>query len=632
MRIEVRRRIVIPSLLLLPALSVAPSASAAPQTAPVSPIAPAPPVDPLAPKIAEIVVVGNKAFSRPAIIAFSGHKEGDPFTPAVLDEMKSNIFRTNYFGFNEGFSPESVKVSAEKRNPDGQIKVVIEVDENPKIERVAVTGSGPIPKEQIEKLIHNTNVYNPAQFDRDARDIEELYLKAGYTGTLSADSGPDLNNPSILNVALIVPRVSEIKLVHNYKTKSKAIYREMKLKVGDYYNRETLKKDLQRLYNLNLFEEVIPQDRELAPDKIGLTLNFTERRSGQVLAGVGFSNRQQLIGFAQVGETNFRGLAESVNLRWESGGVTGRSTVELGYIEPWIDRRHTSLNAQIYDRVLVRFANTLNNVVSSTDNVGTDTRYYEQRTGLTLTLSRPFRQTYSAAVSLRGENVRTNNLALSTTNAEILQDGPIGVVGAALSHDSRDVVFDPIQGNYQSGSFQVGYADIRPVSGVSLSQVPGGIFGKTTFAKSQLEFRQFFSPTGPRKKLDQEKSTVAMRLILGSSAGTLPFFEQFFVGGTESLRGYKEDRFWGRNLLFGSVEFRQPLARSLKGVLFLDVGDAWGGSYQNVQISGFAQGGFRPHIGTGLGIRFKTPIGPLRLDYGFGDEGGRTHFSIGNAF
>ena len=614
------------SVLSLPAFA---DLQTAPPTTP--PPALAPPVDPLAPKISEIVVVGNKAFNSLSIVGFSGHHVGEVFTSAVLDEMKTNVFNTGYFGYNEGFSQDAVKVSSETKT-DRQVKIVIEVDENPKITDILPSGSGPISGEEIKKMIRKTTVYNVAQFNRDVQDIEERYGKAGYLATISGDSGPDAVNPSVLNVSLIVVRLAEIKLARNLKTKNKAVLREMKLKVGDYYNRETLKKDVSRLYNLNLFEEVIPQERDMGPGKIGLTLSLPERRSGQVLAGVGFSNRQQLIGFAQIGETNFRGLAESVNLRWESGGVTGRSTVEAGYFEPWIDRRHTSLNVSAYDRINVRFANTLTNSVSSTNNVGTDTRYYEKRVGATFTLARPFRDTYVASASLRAENVRTNNLALDATNAQILQDGPIAVLGGSLSHDSRDVVFDPVTGGLQSILGQVGYADIRPVSGVTLAQVPGGIFGKTTFIKSLVELRKFISPTGPRKRLDQDKSTVAMRLQLGTSAGTLPFFEQYFLGGTESLRGYREDRFWGKNLFFGSVEFRQPLARSLKGVLFADVGSAWGGAYQNARINGFTQGGFRPHFGVGAGIRFRTPIGPLRLDYGIGDEGGRTHFSIGNAF
>jgi outer membrane protein insertion porin family len=121
-------------------------------------------------------------------------------------------------------------------------------------------------------------------------------------------------------------------------------------------------------------------------------------------------------------------------------------------------------------------------------------------------------------------------------------------------------------------------------------------------------------------------------MLLGASSGTLPFFEQSFVGGAETLRGYREDRFWGSYLMLASAEIRQPLARGLTGVLFTDAGDAWGGDYQQVSIQGFTQSTFRIHPAIGLGMRVRTPLGPIRLDYGFGDEGGRFDFSIGNVF
>ena len=131
---------------------------------------------------------------------------------------------------------------------------MIEVDENPKITKVLATGTGPIPQEEIEKLVHNTNVYNPAQFGRDVQDIEERYDKEGYSASMSADSGPDPVNPSVLNVSVIVVRLEEITLApKKLNTKRKTIIREMKLKVGDYYNKKTLSKDIGRLYNLNLF-------------------------------------------------------------------------------------------------------------------------------------------------------------------------------------------------------------------------------------------------------------------------------------------------------------------------------------------------------------------------------------------
>src|SRR5262249_45137630 len=150
-----------------------------------------------------------------------------------------------------------------------------------------------------------------------------------------------------------------------------------------------------------------------------------------------------------------------------------------------------------------------------------------------------------------------------------------------------------------------------------------------------FEVREYFPLRGARRrnKPDEDKPSLALRFILGSTAGTSPFSEQYFLGGAESLRGYREDRFWGNSQVLGSIEYPQPLARRLKGVVFLAAGDAWGGPYIDVTIAGFPQtSGFALHVGVGFGIRVGTPIGPLRLDFGFGSEGARTHFSIGNVF
>ena len=95
---------------------------------------------------------------------------------------------------------------------------------------------------------------------------------------------------------------------------------------------------------------------------------------------------------------------------------------------------------------------------------------------------------------------------------------------------------------------------------------------------------------------------------------------------------HTEDRFWGTNMFLLSTEFRMPVASNLIGVLFADYGDAWD-AQSGLSIQNFPQhSGFRGNLGVGVGLRVTTPIGPIRLDYGIGREGGRTHFSIGHSF
>jgi len=592
----------------------------------------APPVAPGTQRISKIIVKGNKVLSSSAIIIASGHNVGDPCNEQTLDEMKANLTETGNFGIqhNPDDKESWVKVYSEERN--GECTVVIDVDENDQIKNIQVTGSGPVKAETIINLLHfkaGSSLYNPLYMRSDDLAIEQLYNKLGYIAVLGQDETLDPKT-GVLTIPIVVTRVSEIKIVKAVKTRRKVILRELKTKVGDYFNRKTWNEDLQKIYNLNLFDDVVPRE-DLTVGQAVLTLSLPEKRTGNINVGAGYSSRQQLIGRAEISQTNFRGLGETLSLLLESGGIASQSSVELTFVEPWLDHKHTGLSVSIYDKTVYRFANSLINATPVTNNVGTATRYNEQRIGTTISVSRPLGHKYTSVLTARAETVHTDSLALGGIDASILQNGPIFVLGAIANHDTRDIPVDPVSGGYQSIGFSVGHANLSPPSaydpGINLA-----VFGNHTFSKLSFEERQFFSLQGPRKKPTETKTVIAVRFLAGTSAGTLPFFEQYLIGGAETLRGYRESRFWGSNMMLTSVELRQPMGKSLTGVLFTDIGDAWGGPYSNVNIAGFQQGAFSPHVGVGLGIRVRTPLGPIRLDYGIGSEGGQTHFSIGNVF
>ena len=98
------------------------------------------------------------------------------------------------------------------------------------------------------------------------------------------------------------------------------------------------------------------------------------------------------------------------------------------------------------------------------------------------------------------------------------------------------------------------------------------------------------------------------------------------------MRGYTEDRFWGKKMAFINMEYRKPILDYFTLIAFFDYGSAWGStetiSYRDLDQSD----SFKGHYGYGLGARFNTPIGNLRLDWGFGDEGNKAHFSMGHMF
>ena len=158
--------------------------------------------------------------------------------------------------------------------------------------------------------------------------------------------------------------------------------------------------------------------------------------------------------------------------------------------------------------------------------------------------------------------------------------------------------------------------------------------------RPQAEWRIFRALTALRgttlAEREQERVPVlAARVMAGTSVGSLPFFEQYFVGGVNNLRGYAEDRFWGKNMAIANVELRYPLFASLVGVAFVDAGQAWGSEFR-FQGTGFStefqqSRQFGPRLGAGVGVRYLTPLGPLRLDFAVGDSF-RTHFTLGQTF
>ena len=628
-----------------------------------APAEPEPALPPGTPRIGQIVVVGNRTLSQTAIVLFSGHKPGDACIEATLSEMRANIFQKGYFGMRSASVDDAVRVHIEPMedrsetlarlasadedkagktnaptetdaNAAKRFKVIIEVDENPTITTVEVSGAGPVKEDDVRVLVHSKKgmVYNPFQFRRDYADIQEMYNKRGYIVT--PDPSADIDDKGNLKVALLVARVGDIRIAKNHKTKSVVILRELKTQKGEYYNRAVVQRDRVALYNMDLFEDVTVEERNMGAGKVALTINVPEKKSGSILGGLSYSASQGPVGTAQIADHNFRGMGETVSLSGSLGTTSFKQhSVELGYIRPYLDKKGTKMDVAVYDKNVPRFADSLQNGLTGIGGSTQNGRFNQQRTGASLALTRPLSETLHAGFSFKAENTHTDSVSgLTTLNNSIIQNGPILQLGGLLQHDTRDWIADPVAGGYQSLNLSLGHADLSSPSVGGI--LPANAFGSGSFGKAYLETRQYMSLSGPRHlgKPNEDKTSLAMRLLAGSTVGKLPFGEQFFLGGIDTLRGYREDRFWGNYLISGTMELRQPITHALKGVLFMDAGEAWGGDYSKVNLAGFGQSGFAPHIGAGLGVRVGTPLGPIRLDLGLGSEGARAHFGIGRSF
>jgi outer membrane protein insertion porin family len=583
-------------------------------------------------------------------LASAGIKEGQIFHAADVATARKAITEKGLYS--------DVYIRSEVTG-DRKTIVTAEVFENPVITQVVIKGNRSIPSEKILPFLASKpgTVVDVSALREDAKRIQRIYRQQGYEAYLSELEEVFDTKTGILTFPVIETVVDSIEIKDLKKTKPYVVLREMRTKVGEPLNRNTLQRDLTRILATGLFSDVkTPIPEPLDEGRVKLIIPVEEQRTGQVQVGIGYSVRQRLTGTLQVSESNFRGRGQGLTASWTLSGAVAHNQYELGFTEPWLDKHNTSLGVNLYDRLNFRFNRTLSSTVTNGES---SNPYYEETRGGTVSLSRPVSEFSRVSSSFRLESVRANNLQpdyTQLTNDEInavrgslVQSG--GVTSMALRYmtNTRDNEQDPAAGFFFSPTAEFGVANfetqkplINPAF-ISPTVTPDEervIVEQRSqhgpFTKANLDFRRYLRvDKTPRQSLREPKKVLAGRLLLGTAMGNIGFSEQYFVGGADNLRGYADDRFWGNNIFLASLEFRVPFDRSgtVTWVLFTDCGDAWGASTPNQgSIPGYEQhSSFSPHVGFGTGIRLKTPVGPVRLDLGFG-ETTRTHFSIGQAF
>lgn len=568
-------------------------------------------------RVESVAVRGLRHISEAAVTTALRLKPGEPLSEATLESDRRTLEAMGLFS--------AVRPRVEQTETG--VRVEFEVVENPLIREVRFTGNTVLSAEQLLEVVRNKPgfVFNTNFAETDIRTIREAYQRAGYIVLPEGYTAPDYES-GVLTIALSELRVGEIRVEGNTKTRSGVILREMRTKPGDLFNTTRFQRDINRLYNTGYFDQIVPEDSLGAPGVIDFTLRVKERPTGRLNIGFAIDSRRRLVGLAEVFETNFQGTGRTVGVNFQSTGGRNGNSIELLFTEPYLDRHRTSLSVSLYNKLVYRFTS---NFFGGQIDPNLEQQYDERRRGITVGLSRPLNDLLTASLGLRAEDVNTNRVATNLGGGFIRQDGSLTSLSLRGVYNNRDFDLDPAQGQYLALSLEPGITNIRSAEQQFLD---AGVvkLGQSNFLRSSIDYRIYYSPQGRRTQPDDKRQVFALRAYYGVISGSVPFFEQFFIGGAETLRGYPEDRFWGKNAALLSFEYRQPIEKAFTAVFFVDVGHAWGG-YPSV--NDFTQReSFRPEVGYGLGIRVRTPLGPLRIDYGIGRDGGRTHFSVGQVF
>jgi outer membrane protein insertion porin family len=580
----------------LPPASPAPPPGHAPteeQPTPASPVPQPAPPPPLPDLIISIDVLGNKDIPPQDIRDAISSKVGAPYSESRVERDRQAIRDLGWFQ----------TVAVERESVETGVRLLFRVVENPVITDIQFDGIRELTREELLGVMKTKpgQVYNGPLVLLDGQAIQELYRSRGYI--LAIVVGQRMDQEGVLTLTIAEGVIEDIKVTGNTHTKAYVIRRYIRTKVGETYNDRKVAGDVARLTNLGYFETVRREaEAGTEPGKVIIVITVVEKkRTGMATLGAGYTSVQGMVCFVDLVKTNLRGTGQTVSIRGEFGG---RTSYEFGYRHPWIMNPETRLSLGIYDRLILREA-----FVAAEDGDQRSILYDERRSGGNVTLGRPLSDYTTAYLGLRRDDVSISGL---NEEEEQFLTGPafepreVRSLTLATVTDKRSNPFNPRKGFYQQLSAEI-----------------AGVFGGVDFNKYTADHRRYLPVAG--------RNVLAFRLLLGTVSGDAPYLEQFLIGGPESLRGYRNDRFAGARMAILNTEYRFPISKNLLGVLFVDLGDAWGGALAR---DPYFQGdeSFIAHLGYGAGVRVQTPIGPIRLDLGFSEEGTETHFGLSHMF
>lgn len=504
--------------------------------------------------------------------------------------------------------------------PEG-VKLTYQLVSNPVVKNVEFSGNTVFTSDYLKSImqIPKDSVLNFVLVNQKLKEIEDLYLKQGYM--LVSIPNVQVSADGTLHIDISEGIVEDIVIVGNEKTKDYVITRELKLKKGKPFNKFLASRSMERLYNLGYFEDV---NMKLLPGKTNehdviIEIDVIEQKTGIVTVGAGYSDADGTVGIIELGDTNFRGTGDKVNLHWEFGGAGDGKNYTLSYTRPWINDNGDSLGVSIFNRIY-----EYDDYDANGDKVA---EYDKRRKGWNLTwghVSDEYRTNYFNFESSKEsyddhdgfETGEVMDKYLAKNNITDYHDSDwykaimdnFGTTNSfTFTHvfDNRDNYFNASKGRRISFAAQWG---------------GHGLGGDYDFYKFTAEGR-FYKALG-------NGHILALRLMGGYIDGDVSYGNLFDLGGSDTLRGYEDDQFKGKKMYAATLEYRFPIAKKVQGVLFTDAGSTWG--IDEGKIPWYTDDdSFNWSVG--VGIRLQTPIGPIRLDYGHGDRN-KFNFSFGTQF
>jgi outer membrane protein insertion porin family len=570
-------------------------------------------------QIKKIEFIGNNAYSSSKLKRLMETSEKGIFSFITSsgdlnqEKLTQDAAKLTAFYHNNGYVEARVGEPEVTFEEDG-IVITVRLVEGPrfKVGKVTMAGDLIIPEEQLlEKLeITEEEYYSRETLRKDVIELTDIYSDEGYAyADISPDIDEDAENLTV-NITFDISKgkqvyFEEITISGNTKTRDKVIRRQLQVYEQELYSGRRLKRSIRNLYRLDYFEDIkVNTVKGSSDDKMRLLLDVKEKNTGAFSFGAGYGNVESLFLTASISERNLFGRGQILTLKGQVGGTTQRYT--LSFTEPWLFDIPLSAGADIY-----------NWSYSYPD-------YDKDSYGTQLSLGYPVFDYTRANLSYNYDLAHIKNVSEDAA-ASIKKDEGENIkssITSTLKYDSRDNLFNPTQGSIHSIEYE-------------FAGLGGNVGFNKIIGETGWYFPLFWNTVG----------------VLHSRAGwvkelkgwTLPDYEKFYMVGIDALRGFERDDLCprdeqgacigGNKFVQFNAEYRFPLIpqAGVFGVAFFDTGNIYTLDEQ-IDFANLRES-------AGCGIRWLSPMGPIRLEYGWildpkpTDHGsGAWEFSMASAF
>ena len=531
------------------------------------------------------------------------------------DILKLDVFRLEGYYQDNGYLRARVqepKINIDKKNKEINISISIEEGSKYRVGKITSNSDDTVSATDVLKALQmkTGDVYSLSKVRAGVMSIGDIYSERGYA---YADVNPitKINeNSRTVDVSIEVDRgrkvyVGEITVIGNTRTLDNVIRREFRLKEGELFDSVKLRRSKQRLNNLQFFEDVkIDTLRGKESDLVDITTTVTERQTGSVNVGAGFSSSENLIFNAGISQNNFMGTGRRIV--FSTNLSSRRRDFNLSFTDP-----------RIFDTTMS----------GGVDAFNRKTNYYSykaRKTGGGLRLGKSLSEYDWTGINYNFANTEITDVVTPTSYLKN-EKRITSRVSPSFIRDTRDNFMNP-----SSGSRHVVRFDMAGLGG-------------TKFHRMSYETSHYWPIVG--KLVGMLHGSISW--ADGYGGDDLPSFEKYYMGGPKSLRGYtiknigpkdgSGNPLGGNQSLLLNAELQYPFTKGFRAFLFYDRGNLYGGGNDTSTTSTtWDLAKMRDSIGAG--VRFLSPFGPIGFAYGIkldqatGEESGEFHFSAGNSF